>query len=74
MVKKGADGKSEGFLIVSAEAREVSVVFIDGPLDMSSIGKLGGIMGIPEIAGGGSKKSTGKAPKAAEKDEDDDEL
>lgn len=55
MVLKGADGKSKGMLIVAAEPREVSVVHIDGPLDFSSLGKLGGIMGIPEI-GGTSKK------------------
>lgn len=66
MVKKGADGKSEGFLIVAAEPREVSIVHIDGPLDLSSLGKLGGIAGIPEIGGGSSKKSSG-TPAAAPK-------
>jgi hypothetical protein len=54
----------------------VTVVHIDGPLDLSSFGKLGGIMGIPEIVGAG-KKSSGSAPaapKAKREDELEDEL
>jgi hypothetical protein len=74
MIQKGPDGKSSGFLIVAAEAREVSIVHIDGPLDLSSLGKLGGIAGIPEIAGGAPKKSSGTAAKAAGKEDDNDEL
>lgn len=76
MVQKGPDGKSSGFLIVAAEPREVSIVHIDGPLDMSSLGKLGGIMGIPEVAAAAqAKKSTGAAASPKPKNEDDnDEL
>lgn len=74
MIQKGPDGKSSGFLIVAAEPREVSIVHIDGPLDLSNIGKLGGVLGIPEIAGGSAKKSTGAAaPKAPAKEDDNDE-
>jgi hypothetical protein len=73
LVKKGADGKSDGFLIVAAEPREVSIVHIDGPLDLSSIGKLGGIAGIPEIGGGSAKKTSGAAAPKGGKHEEDDE-
>jgi hypothetical protein len=76
MMQKGADGKSSGLLIVAAEAREVSIVHIDGPLDLSSIGKLGGVLGIPELAGGeGSGKSSGTAkPKGEKEEEEEDEI
>ncbi len=75
LIQKGPDGKSAGFLIVAAEPREVSIVHIDGPLDLSSIGKLGGVLGIPELQGSeGSGKSSGTAkPKASTKNEDNDD-
>jgi hypothetical protein len=38
-----------GLAIVSAEPKEVTVVFISGVLNMSDIGKLGGTLGIPEL-------------------------
>lgn len=74
MIQKGPDGKSSGFLIVAAEPREVSIVHIDGPMDLASLGKLGGLAGIPEIAGGAPKKGTGTAAKAPAKEDDNDEL
>lgn len=67
---KGPDGKSKGFLIIAAEPREVSVVYIDGPLDLSSLGKLGGALGIPELSGGEGKNS-GSTPKAKQEEEDE---
>jgi len=77
MILKGTDGKSKGMLIVAAEPNEVSVVHIDGALDLAALGKLGGIMGIPEITGGyGSKKEPTTPPPAKSKkpgQEDDDE-
>lgn len=71
-ILKGPDGKSKGFLIVAAEPREVTVVHLDGPLELSSLGKLGGVLGIPEIVGSGKKSAgTGAAPKAKQEDDDD---
>jgi hypothetical protein len=72
-ILKGPDGKSKGFLIVAAEPREVTVVHLDGPLDLSSLGKLGGVLGIPEFVGSEKKSAgTGAAPKAKQEDDDDD--
>jgi len=70
---RGADGKSKGFLIIAAEPREVSVVYIDGPLDLSSIGKIGGVMGIPAIVGSQPNKS-GPAGSKAGPPKQEDEL
>jgi hypothetical protein len=38
-----------GLAIVSAEPKEVTIVFISGVLNMSDVGKLGGNLGIPDI-------------------------
>lgn len=38
-----------GLVIISAEPREVSVVFIEGTLKMSDIARLSGNLGIPDI-------------------------
>lgn len=68
---KGPDGKSKGFLIIAAEPREVSIVYIDGPLDLSAIGKLGGALGIPAITGSEPKSSGSAAPKPKQEDEEE---
>ena len=46
-------GKIGGIFILNAESRELSVVNIVGPIDLSSLGTLGGILGIPRNAGAG---------------------
>src|SRR5580698_1883498 len=38
-----------GLAIISAEPKEVTVVFIEGVLNMSDLGKLSGNLGIPDI-------------------------
>ena len=44
------DGKQTGgIVIVSAEAEELTVVQIIGPIDPSMLSELGGKMGIPKI-------------------------
>ena len=44
------DGKqTQGILVVSAEAKELTVVQIIGPIDPSMLSELGGKMGIPKI-------------------------
>jgi hypothetical protein len=45
------DGQFGGLAIVAAEAKEVSVVFIDGQISPDDIGKLGGNLGIPDLSG-----------------------
>ncbi len=44
------DGKqSQGFVLISAEPKELTVVQIIGPIDPSMLSELGGKMGIPKI-------------------------
>lgn len=72
LVRKGADGKSDGLLILAAEPKELTLVHIDGVGDIASLAKLGGLAGIPEIAGalGGAKKSEPKKAPAQKKDDE----
>jgi hypothetical protein len=61
------DGKqSQGFVVISAEPKELTVVQIIGPIDPSMLGELGGKMGIPKIELDSKKKT---AP--SKKDDDD---
>ena len=55
MTHKGPNGDIDGFLILSAEPRELTVVNIVGTLDMAKLAKLGGKFGIPKIAIDGKK-------------------
>ena len=43
------DSKPGGIAIISAEPKEVTVVLIEGAIDINDIGKLGGRMGIPDV-------------------------
>ena len=49
MTHKGPNGEVDGFLILAAEPRELTVVNIVGSLDMKKLSKLGGKFGIPKI-------------------------
>ena len=49
MTHKGPTGDIDGFLILAAEPRELTVVNIIGTLDMNKLAKLGGKFGIPKI-------------------------
>jgi len=72
LVRKGADGKADGLLILAAEPKELTLVHIDGVGDLASLAKLGGIAGIPEIAGaleGSKKQGPKKAPAPKKNDE-----
>ena len=54
------DGKqTQGFVVISAEPKELTVVQIIGPIDPSMLSELGGKMGIPKIELGSKQK---KAP------------
>jgi hypothetical protein len=48
-VKPLPDNKLGGLAIISAEPKEVTVVFIAGSLNMSDIPKLSGNLGIPDL-------------------------
>jgi hypothetical protein len=52
-----------GLAIVSAEPKEVTVVFISGALNMSDIAKLGGNLGIPDIQLNQDGKKSDKSKK-----------
>jgi hypothetical protein len=57
-VKPLPDNKLGGLAIISAEPNEVTVVFINGSLNMSDIPKLSGNLGIPDLRyDHGGKKS-----------------
>jgi hypothetical protein len=57
-VKPLPDNKLGGLAIISAEPKEVAVVFINGSLNMSDIPKLSGNLGIPDLRyDRGGKKS-----------------
>lgn len=48
-VKPTPDNKNGGFALISAEPKEVSVIFIDGTLGIGDLQKLSGVMGVPDI-------------------------
>ena len=54
------DNKPGGLAIVSVEPKEVTVVFIEGTIDMNNIGKLGGNLGIPDLSTLAAGKNVGK--------------
>lgn len=55
-VKKNGDAVA-GLFVISTEPRELTVVFIDGPINPQELSELGGHMGIPRIGKSYSKKS-----------------
>jgi hypothetical protein len=61
LMRKGAKGM-RGFVILSAEPKELTIVNIVGDLDLDTLSKLGGKMGIPEIkVDGGDNSGTPKS-------------
>ncbi|MBY0505147.1 MAG: DUF4252 domain-containing protein [Bryobacteraceae bacterium] len=49
MTHAGPNGTVDGFLVLAAEPRELTVVNIVGTLDLAKLSKLGGKFGIPKI-------------------------
>lgn len=47
---KTESGRSAGLAVIAAEPKELTVVFIDGPVDLSRLSDLGGRFGIPANA------------------------
>jgi hypothetical protein len=60
---KVVNGQMQGLYVLDAEARELSLVLIIGPINVDEIGKLGGTFGIPKHA----VKSVKKAEKEVTK-------
>jgi hypothetical protein len=60
-MRKGPKGMN-GFVILVAEPRELTVVNIVGEIDLASLGKLAGKFGIPNLAVGGGSKPANKGP------------
>jgi hypothetical protein len=76
LMRKGPKG-NRGFVILAAEPRELTIVNIVGELDLSSLGKLSGKFGIPNVSMGpveGRAGSKPAAPKEAKKEEEEDNL
>jgi len=72
VMRKGPKGMN-GFVILSAEPRELTIVNIVGQLDLASLGSLTGKFGIPNIHMGSSGKGEGKGEgKSGNKDEDEE--
>ena len=63
------ENKPGGFAIISAEAKDVSVVFVDGPVSMEDLGKLGGNIGIPDMSILNDSKKAGKSGKKDDRDD-----
>lgn len=55
-------GKVAGFAIIAAEPKELTVVAIEGTIDLKDLSKLGGL-GIPSISVPGQSKDSGKKGK-----------
>ncbi|HEX4772643.1 MAG TPA: DUF4252 domain-containing protein [Bryobacteraceae bacterium] len=49
------EGKGTALAVVAAEPKEVSVVYIRGNMNLSDLGKLNGLMGIPDLSTGKGK-------------------
>ena len=50
---KMVDGKVHGMFVLSAEPKELSLVYLSGSIDPSQLGALGGNFGVPKIDTGG---------------------
>ena len=57
---KLVDNKMQGLFVLDAEAKELTLVLILGPIDMEALGKLGGNFGIPKAAMKKAQKEVGK--------------
>jgi len=66
-----SDGKQTlGMAVLAAEPRELTFVQIDGPIDPSTLGSLGGKLGIPKMTFGSTPRPA-PAPKPAPRKKND---
>ena len=57
--------KAGGLVIISSEPKELTIVSIDGSIDINQLASLGGQFGIPKIETSAAKPATGVASKAS---------
>jgi hypothetical protein len=67
-MRKGPKGQNAGFVILNVEPTEIAVINIVGQLDLSSLSKLSGKLGVPNIQMGPAP-TTSKKGAAKEEDE-----
>ncbi|HXJ39643.1 MAG TPA: DUF4252 domain-containing protein [Bryobacteraceae bacterium] len=67
-----AGGKLGGVAIISAEPKEVTVVYINGSMKPDDINKLSGSMGIPDLSSLSGIKGFDKTPPPAKKEKEED--
>ncbi len=48
---KTENGSPAGLIVIAAEKKELTVVYIDGPIDLAQLGEIGGNLGIPARRG-----------------------
>jgi len=68
-MRKGPKGENAGFLIERGEPTEIAVVSIVGQLDLSSLAKLSGKLGVPNIQMGPAETSKKKGSAKQEEEE-----
>lgn len=62
---RNENGVIQGLAIIAAEARELTLVNIEGPIDPEQLSSLGGQFGIPKIDTGKTQKKAAPGPKPA---------
>jgi hypothetical protein len=62
---KQEKNRAAGLVLISAEPKELTIVNIDGSIDLKELASLGGQFGIPKIDAGASKSTGGPAPAVA---------
>lgn len=67
MLRQENENSISGLAVIVAEAKQLTVVYIDGPIDMDGLSKLAGNLGIPEDIGERVEKQKAEKEKAKEK-------
>jgi hypothetical protein len=60
LLRQENENAISGLAVIVAEAKELTVVYIDGPIDMDGLSKLAGNFGIPEDIGSKVEKEKDK--------------
>jgi len=50
IVVRMENGPNTGLTVISGERKELAIIHIDGPVDLSELGRLGGNFGIPNLS------------------------
>lgn len=62
------NGLNTGLTVIAGERKELAIIHIDGPLDLSELGRLGGNFGIPDLSGLESDATAPKSPAGKEEE------